>query len=243
MNYILKMITKYISYFLLAIIYFQYANINAQNTLKEKELEIVSVDNVKYFLYYPKNYKSNAEKQYGLLLFLHGSGDIPAEGEEFKAPKALTDGSEFPFLILVPEHLETRKFWDTKIVMQLLDTIIAQNRVDKNKIYLSGLSRGASAAWNLVVEYPDTFAALAVVSGMAPTPYANWINKEIPIWVFHGEKDESIPVSESDEIVNRLKNMGYNVKYTRYKGLGHKIWNKVYTNPELFIWFENQKKV
>tara|TARA_R110002050_G_scaffold116847_2_gene233377 strand:- start:18362 stop:19075 length:714 start_codon:yes stop_codon:yes gene_type:complete len=217
---------------------------SAQSHLIEHEIETVIVEKIKYYLYYPKDYEADKNKKFGILLFLHGSGDIPSEvGQSIPPPKLLTDGTEFPFLILVPQLLDAKKMWNTRSVMQLLDTVVENNRIDSKKIYLSGVSRGAAAAWNLVVEYPNTFAALAVVCGMAPTPYANWIDKDLPIWVFHGEEDKSIPISESKNMVNRLLQMNYNVKFTWYKGAGHNIWDTVYTNSELYNWLNSQKKM
>jgi len=211
----------------------------AQKGVKECSLKFTITDTIDYYLYYPKNYDQNSVEKYGILLFLHGAGDIPKKGETFQIPRALDNNADFPYLILYPQHTEINKFWNTNAVMQLLNNVVAKNNVDKKRIYVSGLSRGAAAAWNLVVENPDTFAALAVVAGMAPVPYAHWINKKMPIWVFHGEKDKAIPVSQSDNMVKKLKTMGYNIKYTRFKHLGHQIWDKVYTNPELFIYADN----
>lgn len=217
---------------------------HAQSKLVEGELEIVSKSEIKYFLYYPEDYQENPNKKYGILLFLHGSGSIPKnKKEKFSPPKLLTDGTKFPFLILVPQLLEEKKLWNTASIMQLLNTVVKNNRVNTNKIYLSGLSRGGVAAWDLAIQYPNTFAALSIVCSMAPTPYAHWINKSLPIWVFHGEEDMVIPISDPIEMVASLKKMNYNVKFTKYKGLGHNIWDVVYNNPELYIWFDKQKKM
>jgi len=64
----------------------------------------------------------------------------------------------------------------------------------------------------------------------------------MPIWVFHGEEDKSIPVSESDTMVKRLQQMGYTVKFTRYKGVGHNAWTKAYNTAGLYEWFTAQKR-
>ena len=124
----------------------------------------------------------------------------------------------------------------------MLDSVVATNRVDPKRIYLTGLSRGGSAAWDLAVQYPDKWAALAVVCGMAPLPYAHWLNKDVPIWVFHGDEDEVIPVEESDTMVAKLKAMDYKVKYTRYKGVGHNSWDQTYKNDALYLWMVSQKQ-
>ena len=60
--------------------------------------------------------------------------------------------------------------------------------------------------------------------------------------MFHGEEDKAIPVSESEEMVTKLKALGHTVTFTKYKGLGHEIWDVVYSNPELYIWFDRQEK-
>ena len=178
-------------------------------------------------------------------MFLHGGGEAGGTLEDLKTngpPKLLAEGKEFPFLILAPQNPYKRKWWNTRAVIQLLDTIAKNNRVDVNRIYLTGLSRGGGAAWELAVQYPDKFAALAVVCGMTPVPYAGWINKNMPIWVFHGTEDKSIPISESENMVNRLEEMGYDVEFTKYDGVGHNAWIQAYNTEELYIWFMKQKR-
>jgi len=82
-----------------------------------------------------------------------------------------------------------------------------------------------------------------VVCGMAPLPYAHWIDKNMPIWVFHGDRDEVISVEESDGMVDKLKKMGYDVRYTRYKNVGHNAWDRAYTTDSLYTWMAEQKRI
>jgi predicted peptidase len=208
-------------------------------------METVVTEKLRYYLYYPEDYKVDSLEQFPLLLFLHGggeSGDSLVSVKRNGPPKLIVRGKQFPFLILAPQNPHRMKWWNTAAVMQLLDTIIANNRVDKRRIYLTGLSRGGGAAWELAVQYPDRFAALAVVCGMAPLPYAAWIDKKMPIWVFHGEEDESIPISESENMVKRLLGMGYQVRFTRYPGVGHDAWIQAYDTEELYEWFMEQAR-
>ncbi len=216
-----------------------------QSRLIEGELETVSTENLQYYLYYPQAYESNADKDFGLLLFLHGGGESGGDLEEIKKngpPKLLVEGKEFPFLVLAPQNPHQKKWWNVEAITQLLDSVIAENRVDPKRIYLTGLSRGGGAAWNMAVQYPDKWAALVVVCGMTPIPYAHWIDKNLPIWVFHGDEDASIPVAESDQMVARLKKMGYDVNYTRYEGVGHNSWTRAYTTDGLYEWIADQKR-
>ena len=256
---------------LLLLIAFTFQSCSAQSKYRliDAEQEVVTKENFSYYLYYPEDYedyednvgngdkegngdngdkegnKSKEDKKFPLLLFLHGGGESGNSLETVKRngpPRLIAKGKKFPFLILAPQNPHKKKWWDTKAVKQLLDTIVANNRVDKSRIYLTGLSRGGGAAWEMAVQYPETFAAMAVVCGMTPVPYASWIDKRMPIWVFHGIEDQSIPISESDEMVKKLREMGYDVRFTRYKGVGHDSWIQAYDTETLYDWFVEQKK-
>jgi len=213
--------------------------------LIDAKIETVTHETLSYYLYYPEEYETQPQKKFPILLFLHGggeSGDSLVAIKRNGPPKMIIEGKKFPFLILAPQNPYQKKWWNTRAVNQLLDSIVSTNRIDQSRIYLTGLSRGGGAAWEMVVQYPNKFAALAVVCGMTPVPYASWINKKLPIWVFHGEEDKSIPISESETMVNRLKGMGYEVKFTRYPGVGHNSWIQAYQTDALYEWFMNQQK-
>ena len=231
--------------FVLVLILFQGCSAQNNSQLIDAEMETVVSESLSYYLYYPKDYKSEKNKKFPLLLFLHGGGESGDSLSTIKSngpPKLIVQGKQFPFLILAPQNPYKKKWWNTRAVAQLLDTIVENNKVDKNRVYLTGLSRGGSAAWEMAVQYPDKFAAMAVVCGMTPLPYANWIDKDLPIWVFHGDQDKSIPISESVNMVDKLKAMGYDVKFTIYEGVGHNSWENTYTNEELYSWFVKQRK-
>ena len=83
---------------------------------------------------------------------------------------------------------------------------------------------------------------MAWVCGMTPLPYAHWIDKAMPIRVFHGTEDPVIPFSESEEMVRKLQQMGYNVELTPYTGVGHNSWEKAYLEEDLYTWFLKHSK-
>ncbi len=242
---IINNINRIISILLTGYLCLIVAGCSAQTNLVEDEQQTVVTENLKYYLYYPQDYEINPDKRSALLLFLHGGGEAGANLEDLQIngpPKMIAEGKQFPFLILAPQHPHKRKFWNTEAVMQLLDSVIHNNNVDTNRIYLTGLSRGATAAWELAVQYPDKFAAMAVVCGMTPVPYASWIDKNMPIRIFHGEDDAVISVEESEIMAQKLLQMGYDVTFTKYTGVGHDAWTKAYQNEELYTWFMNQKR-
>lgn len=216
-----------------------------KSILIDDKMETVVNETLNYYLYFPEDYTAKTKEKFPLLLFLHGggeSGDSLVTVKRNGPPKLIAQGKKFPFLILAPQNPYQNKWWNTRAVKQLLDTIVFNNAIDTERIYLTGLSRGGGAAWEMAVQYPNTFAAMAVVCGMTPVPYASWISREMPIWVFHGDQDKSIPVTESDTMVAKLKEMGYDIKYTRYTGVGHNSWIQAYDTEELYEWFEEQSK-
>lgn len=207
------------------------------HTLIEQDIE------TNYFLYLPENYNSN-DDPLPLLLFLHGGGESGSDAAlltKHGPPKMIADGKEFPFIVLAPQNPFLKKFWKPGMVITLLDRIIADYNVDVNRIYLTGLSRGALGAWMLLMNYPEYFAAAAPICGAAPTAYHMWV-PDIPIWIFHGEDDETIPLEESIDIYQKLKATGKNVKLTTYPGTGHDSWTITYENDELYEWFLKHSK-
>ena len=216
-----------------------------QSVLLERTADIQRKKSLDYYLFLPEGYSEAKASEFGLLLFLHGggeSGGVLSDVRKHGPPKMMADGFPFPFLVLAPQNPYKKKFWDIWAVKELLDQVVEETGVDSNRIYLTGLSRGGTASWELAVQFPDQFAAMAVVCGMAPVPYAHWLNKEMPVWVFHGEDDPIIPVEESDLMVTALQKRGMQVRYDRYPNTGHNSWDKAYSTEGLFQWLNEQKQ-
>ena len=212
----------------------------AQSRLESGREEVLVSETLNYYLYYPAGYAGEPGREFPLLLFLHGGGESGASLELIQKngpPKLLAEGREFPFLILAPQNPHEKQWWNVHAVMALLEKVIAENRVDRSRLYLTGLSRGGSACWDIATQYPDTFAAMAVVCGMAPVPYAHWIDKGMPIRVYHGTEDPVIPFSESEEMVRKLRSMGYQVELTAYEGGGQNAWEQAYLEEGFYSWF------
>jgi predicted peptidase len=117
-----------------------------------------------------------------------------------------------------------------------LDEVIAEYRIDEQRIYLTGLSMGGFGTWRLAMAYPDRFAALAPVCGGGDPDQAHLV-AHLPTWVFHGAKDDVVSIENSKKMVAALKKAGCDVKFTIYPDAGHDSWTETYNNPELYDWF------
>ena len=100
---------------------------------------------------------------------------------------------------------------------------------------------GGFGTWDLASAYPERFAAIAPVCGGGNPRNANKL-KDIPAWVFHGEKDPVVPVEEAHKMVDALKKSGAEVKLTIYPEAGHDSWTETYDNPDLYDWFLSKAK-
>jgi predicted peptidase len=111
---------------------------------------------------------------------------------------------------------------------------------------------GGYGTWALAAKYPKRFAAIVVVCGgiQWPTPrkitdeepYAAVARKVagIPVWVFHGDADRNVFVSESREMVKLLRGLHADVRYSEYAGVAHESWDRAYGEPELPVWLFTQ---
>jgi predicted peptidase len=117
----------------------------------------------------------------------------------------------------------------------LLDEIEANYKVDKKRIYVTGLSMGGYGTWALTAYQPNRFAAIAPICG-GGEPFMTRLYSHVPTWAFHGDKDDVVPLARSESMIEGLKRANGNVKFTVYPGVGHDSWTETYNNEELYQW-------
>ncbi|HEX5444020.1 MAG TPA: prolyl oligopeptidase family serine peptidase, partial [Pirellulales bacterium] len=185
------------------------------------------------------------DKKWPLILFLHGSGESGDDLNKVKIhgpPKIVETKHDFPFIVVSPQS--SRRGWNVDALKGLLDEVLADYRVDRNRVYLTGLSMGGFGTWSLAAAYPDTFAAIAPICGGGNPSEAKRL-KDLPIWVFHGAKDPAVPLQRSQDMVDALKAAGAdekNLKFTVYPDAGHDSWTETYNNPELYKWLLSHQR-
>lgn len=196
---------------------------------------------MQYLLYVPEDY--SPDKKIPLIMFLHGAGERGNDINKVKVhglPKLVSEGKKFPFIIISPQcPLDQR--WDVQKLKTIMDEVIDSFNIDHSRIYLTGLSMGGFGTWAYAIAYPDKFAAIAPVCGGGDTTLVCKI-KHLPVWVFHGDKDDVVPIRNSKVLVDALKKCGGNVRFTVYPGVGHDSWTDTYNNPELYKWLLAHKR-
>jgi predicted peptidase len=202
-------------------------------------------EQLNYLLFLPKDYESEAQKTWPLILFLHGKGQTTRglAGESRIAVKP-----DFPFIVLSPQLSTSALNWYAvlDLIDALLDQIVASYRVDAARLYVTGLSMGGEGTYLMVTrKRPDRFAAAVPLAG-ASAYYLDKSNacipKDVAFWVFHGDRDTITPVTNSEALVNALKACGADVQYTVFPDVFHDIWWRVYDDPALYPWLLEQTR-
>jgi len=196
---------------------------------------------MKYLLYLPPDY--DQQEAWPLVLFLHGAGERGDDLSQVKKhgpPKLVEAARQFPFIVVSPQ-CPRGEWWEPQALLALLDHVEAENKVDKDRVYVTGLSMGGFGTWRLASDAPDRFAAIAPICGGGEPEWAKELAK-LPIWVFHGDRDAVVPAERSERMVTALKEAGGNVKYTVYPNVGHDSWTVTYDNPDFYTWLLAQKR-
>jgi predicted peptidase len=196
---------------------------------------------LKYLLYLPKDYDS--KKAWPLVLFLHGAGERGNNLNMVKKhgpPKLVAQGKEFPFILVSPQ-CPAGHWWEPVELSALLDEIVEKQKVDKDRVYVTGLSMGGFGTWSLAAHSPKRFAAIVPICG-GGEPIMAMLLPHVPAWVFHGAKDPVVPVARGEAMVNALKAAGGTVKFTVYPDALHDSWSETYNNPKLYEWLLEQKR-
>jgi predicted peptidase len=206
----------------------------------QKAGEFKATIGCKYLVYLPEGYGEKGKK-WPLVMYLHGAGERGDNLEKVKGngwPLLIEQSKKFKFIIVAPQCPEGQ-WWTakTETLMALLDDIESNYDVDKDRVYLTGLSMGGFGSWMLGSCHPDRFAAIAPICGGGDSLFAREDLKRVPIWAFHGAKDDVVPVERSKEMVDAVNAAGGNAKLTIYPEAKHDSWTQTYKNPALYEWF------
>jgi predicted peptidase len=200
-----------------------------------------------YLLYLPPDYGKDEAKSWPLIMFLHGSGERGTDVNQVKrhGPPKIVEADDSPLgkrFIVVSPQCPPKDRWRPEELNHLLDDVVEHYHIDKDRIYLTGLSMGGFGTWAWAEQNPGRFAAIAPMCGGGDATQAEKL-KALPIWVFHGEMDKTVPIERDQEMVDAVKTAGdKDVKFTKYPDAGHDCWTRSYANPELYEWFLKHKR-
>lgn len=202
-----------------------------------------------YRYYVPPSYYDTATA-YPLIVFLHGAGEkgnnnTSQLNNNANGALQLISGDNataYPAFMLAPQA-NTSEGWNANTltqVMRAIDQLGASYTIDRNRIYVTGLSMGGNGTWQIITLFPFSFAAAVPMSG--------WSSGNLdrvtllPIWAFHAVDDPTVAVSGTDGATITVRKDGGHVIYTRYATGGHGIWPTAYATPSLLPWMMAQRR-
>ena len=241
------------------------AALSAQETYESGTFVSGRGDTLLYRLLRPADMEPGVK--YPLVLFMHGAGErgndnksqLVHGGNMFLNP---VNREKYPAFVLAPQCPEPL-YWaypsrpDSFYPMEmpedvpvsqifmtlkdLLDVFLAMPEVDTDRIYVTGLSMGGMATYDLAIRFPEIFAAAVPVCGTV-NPARLAAARQVKFRIFHGDADTTVPVEGSREAYLALKKAGASVEYTEFPGCGHNSWNPAYNLPDFMSWLFSQRK-
>lgn len=231
------------------------------------EAYIYQKDTLPYRILYPKDY--NVNKQYPLVLFLHGSGERGKDNEK----QLIHGGSlfldeknqeKYPAIIVFPQcasneqwthrekYLVNKQFVfsfpvdgeatkPTQLTNKLVDELLVSGQVDLKQVYIMGISMGGMGTLEYLYRWPNKYTAGIVICGAHDVMLSESF-AQTPIWFFHGEDDDVVPSIYSQNIYNIVRRQNKASKYTLYPNTNHNSWDKALAEPNLLKWLFNHTK-
>jgi predicted peptidase len=126
-------------------------------------------------------------------------------------------------------------------LLGLVDNFLAKPYANKKQVYIGGLSMGGMGTYEMLRRKPRKFAAAFAICGGDNLANVNKY-KKVPLWIFHGGKDDVVDPKFSKEIADQLKIIGKEVKYTHYPEANHNSWDAAFAEPTLLPWLFSHKK-
>ena len=100
---------------------------------------------------------------------------------------------------------------------------------------------GGSGTWDFITRHPGIVAAAIPVTGVGDPSRAGVI-ANLPIWAFHGTRDEISPIENARAMQRALSALGGKARFTEYEGVGHDSWSRTYSERDTFVWLFEQRR-
>jgi predicted peptidase len=259
-----------ISKFVFAWLWLLSGTLMAQDlSLYQREMYAAQGDSMPYRILYPENFDPN--QKYPLMLFLHSRGESGRDNEKQLTHGARlflkdTLRANYPVIVVFPQCPEESSWANVDIrtdntgkrtfqfmkggeptkamgaLLGLTEELTAKPFVDNDRIFVGGLSMGGMGTFELLRRKPKLFAAAFAICGGDHVANVKKY-RHVPLWIFHGARDEVVPLAFSETIVQALRKKGARVNFTVYPNADHNSWDPAFAEPALLPWlFIHSKK-
>lgn len=252
--------------FLVILFSVPFSTMAQEKEIFKKEQFIKEGDTLNYRILFPRDFSE--DKKYPVVLFLHGAGERGNDNEAqltHGSKLFLEKREEFPAIVIFPQAPKD-DYWakvevarDTipyefnfkneeeptkalHLVMALLTSLSSEDYIDKNRIYLGGLSMGGMGTFELLSRQPELFAAAFAICGGADPGIVKNYSPGFNIWIFHGEKDNVVLPEYSKTMAREINSKGGNAKLSLYPDDNHNSWDSAFAEPHLLPWLFSHER-
>ncbi|WP_150452402.1 carboxylesterase family protein [Arenibacter lacus] len=240
----------------------------AQSDLYQAEVFKMGTDSLQYRILYPKNFSS--EEEYPVVLFLHGAGERGSDNEKQLVHGSNLfleeeNRENFPAIILFPQCPQD-DYWSRvavdrtkepleisfeygegptkamELTMVLMDTLVNEAYVKKDQVYIMGLSMGGMGTFEMLYRKPDMFAAAIPICGGGDLEASEIYANKVPLWIFHGAKDNVVHPQLSLDITAKIMAFGGAPNLTLFGDANHNSWDPAFAEPKLLPWLFSIKR-
>lgn len=244
---------------------------NAQDrSAYDKGMYATKGDTLPYRILFPLNF--NPAQKYPLVVFLHGAGErgndnevqLANGGDLFLNPQLR---EQFPAIVVFPQCPKD-SFWSNvkfgqdsitkankfyfqtdaeptksmRALLGLVDQMLKKPYIKKDQVYVGGLSMGGMGTFEILGRKPKLFAAAFAICGGDNTLNAKKYAKKVPLWIFHGAKDNVVPADHSEVMVAAIREAGGDPRYTLYPDAMHDSWVNAFAEPDFLPWLFSHTK-
>ena len=179
-----------------------------------------------------------------LVVFLHGASH-QKHLMRLNAPPRLVAENKLafnpPFLLLSLLNNKNEP-WSSERIIEQVWRCCKDYSVDRNRIYITGVSAGGIAVWETICKYPDVFAAAVPVSAFNVSP-AFQSTGALPVWAVHGGSDSVLLPQHFVRSMERISGYLPNLRWTVLPDREHDAWSWTYSNPDLWAWMFSQSRI
>ncbi|MFZ4574280.1 MAG: dienelactone hydrolase family protein [Phycisphaerales bacterium] len=195
-----------------------------------------------YAVYIPRGY--DPTREWPCVVFLNGRGECGRDGQRHLSvgmlPAILNNEAEWPCIAVFPQKPDQESEWadHEQLVLEILAAAKSQWKVDASRVALTGLSQGGAGTWMIGSRHPETFSRLAPICGYGEPALIAAGASALPVWAFHGERDDIVKPEQTRAIVAAIKatNPNASVRATYYPDANHNSWDRAYRNEKLGLW-------
>ena len=224
-----------------------------QSSIAQQTAKITS-SGIGYLEYLPDGYNTNSN-DYPLVIFLHGIGEKGTTSTDPNAIKSsawkvanvglaknVKYGTKYPFILISPQLKSNYGTWPANYIMDVLNHVKKDLRVNDRRVYVTGLSLGGFGVWTVLGAYPDSFAAALPIcsGGSALTKACAIAASDVPVWGYHALDDKVVSYTVTTRMINAINACTPQpsplAKTTLFPTGGHGIWDRVYKQTDALNW-------